>query len=79
MFHQSLLGGRVQGCLYLVDRSLLGIAHVLTVLTVSSGNLLGQRDDEPTVLIHLRRRGLALKESDRITKVLHCVLLELFG
>ena len=63
----SLLGGCVQGCLYLVDRGLLGIAHVLTVLTVSSGNFLGQRDDEPTVLVHLRRRGLAFKQSDRIT------------
>ena len=69
----------VQGSRDVVDRRLLGLADFLTVLPVSSCDFVGQRDDEPAIFVDLCRRGLALKQSDRITQVLQSVLLELLG
>src|SRR6476660_9295659 len=72
-----LSGGRVQGGHNLVDRRLLGLAHVLAVLAVRSCDFVGQVDDELAVLRHLNWRGLALEQLDRVAHVLQCVLLEL--
>ncbi len=58
--------GCVQGSRDVVDRRLLGLADFLTVLPVSSCDFVGQRDDEPAIFVDLCRRGLALKQSDRI-------------
>lgn len=46
------------------------------MLAVGRRDLLGQGDDEPTVLVDLGRRGLALEESYRIAEVLQSVLLQ---
>jgi hypothetical protein len=65
-----LSGGRVERCGDVVDRRLLGLAHVLTVLPVGGGHVLGQGDDEPSVFVDLLRRRLALQEGDGVTQVL---------
>ena len=58
---QGFLGARcAQGCGDVVDCRLLGLAHDLTVLTMGGHDFVGQGDDEPTVLVYLDRRGLAL-------------------
>ena len=56
------------------DRRLLGLAHVLTVLPVGGGHVLGQGDDEPAVFVDLLRRRLALQEGDGVTQMLQPVL-----
>ena len=74
-----LSDGRVQSLRDVVDRRLLGLTDVVTMLPVSRCDLVGQGDDEPAILFDLVRRGLGLEQRDRITKALQSVLSQLLG
>jgi len=74
-----LSDGRVQSLRDVVDRRLLGLTDVVTMLPVSRCDLVGQGDDEPAIFFDLFRRRLGRKERDRITKVLQSVPPQLLG
>ena len=71
-----LRGRRVECFRDVVDRRLLGLAHVVTVLPVGCGHVLRQVHDEPAVLVDLRRSRLALQQGDGLTQVLQALLFE---
>src|SRR4051794_28731532 len=50
----------------LVDRLLLSRAHIDAVLLVALRDALGQRKDEPSVVLGLLGRRLALQQLDRL-------------